>query len=149
MRSILILGATLAIVTVGFAPAPAAPAVTVVKVQLQDPSTADDLKTMEMKLDRNTVPAGQVRFEATNASKGLVHEMIVVKTDQEPSTFPYDAKKDKVIEAKVKSLGEVSELQPGKSGKLTLNLKAGAYILYCNQGGHVHQGMWTHFTVTP
>jgi uncharacterized cupredoxin-like copper-binding protein len=133
----------------GTAPAPAAMTVTVVKVELQDSSTADGLKTMQMKLDRNTVPAGRVRFVATNESKGLVHEMIVVKTDQEPSTLPYDAKKDEVIEAKVKSLGEVPELQPGKSGTLTVNLKPGAYILYCNQAGHVHQGMWTHFTVTP
>ena len=110
---------------------PALAATTVVKVQLQDPSTSDGLKTMQMKLDHDTVQTGKVSFDATNESKGLVHEMIVVKTDQDPSTFPYDAKKDEVVEAKVKSLGEVSELQRGKSGKLTLNLKPGSYVLYC------------------
>ena len=68
---------------------------------------------MQMKLDHDTVPAGRVSFDATNESKGLVHEMIVVKTDQDPSTFLYDAKKDEVIEAKVKRLGEVSELKAG------------------------------------
>jgi uncharacterized cupredoxin-like copper-binding protein len=67
----------------------------------------------------------------------------------EKQSEPLACEKDKVIEAKVNSLGEVSELQPGKFGKLTVNLKPGAYILFCNQGGHVHQGMWTHFTVTP
>ena len=128
---------------------PALAATTVVKVQLQDPSTSDGLKTMQMKLDHDTVQTGKVSFDATNESKGLVHEMIVVKTDQDPSTFPYDAKKDEVVEAKVKSVGEVSELQPGKSGKLMLNLKPGSYVLYCNQGGHMHQGMWARFTVTP
>jgi uncharacterized cupredoxin-like copper-binding protein len=116
-------------------------------VELQDPSSDEDLKNMRMKLDHDAIPAGQVRFETTNESKGLVHEMIVVKTDQDPSTFAYDAKKDAVIEAKVKNLGEVSELQPGKSGKLTVNLKPGSYVLYCNQAGHMHQGMWTRFTV--
>ena len=73
--------------------------------------------------------------------------MILVETDQEPSSFPYDSRKDEVIESKVKSLGEVSELKPGKSGHLSVNLKPGSYILYCNQGGHVHQGMWARLTV--
>ena len=151
MRSTLILSTAMAALLniSGSAPASAAAALTVVKVQLHDPSTADDLKKMEMKLDRDTVPAGRVRFDATNESKGLVHEMIVLKTDQDPSTLPYDAKKDRVVEAKVKSLGEVSELQPGKSGTVTLDLKPGSYTLYCNQAGHMHQGMWTHLTVTP
>jgi uncharacterized cupredoxin-like copper-binding protein len=117
-------------------------------VELQDPSTADGITSMQMKLDHDSVPAGQVRFEAVNASKNLVHEMIVVKTDQDPSSFPYDAKKDEVIESKVKSLGEVSELKPGKSGHLAVNLRPGSYILYCNQAGHMHQGMWARFTVT-
>jgi uncharacterized cupredoxin-like copper-binding protein len=126
----------------------AAKAATTVKVELQDPSTADGVKSMQMKLDRDSVPAGRVRFEATNESKGLVHEMIVVKTDQDPSSFPYDAKKDEVIEKKVKSLGEVSELKPGKSGQLSVNLKPGSYVLYCNQAGHMHQGMWARLTVT-
>jgi uncharacterized cupredoxin-like copper-binding protein len=147
MRWNLLYGAATMLVVLSVVPSLAA--TSVVKVELQDPSTSDDLKNMQMKLDHDTVPAGQVRFEATNESKGLVHEMIVVKTDQDPSTFPYDAKKDEVIEAKVKSLGEVSELKSGKSGKLTLNLKPGSYVLYCNQAGHMHQGMWAHFTVTP
>jgi uncharacterized cupredoxin-like copper-binding protein len=147
MRWNLLYGAATMLVV--FSVVPSLAATSVVKVELQDPSTSDDLKNMQMKLDHDTVPAGQVRFEATNESKGLVHEMIVVKTDQDPSTFPYDAKKDEVIEAKVKSLGEVSELKSGKSGKLTLNLKPGSYVLYCNQAGHMHQGMWAHFTVTP
>lgn len=134
-----------AITMMGYSPAKAA---TTVKVELQDPSTADGIKSMQMKLDHDSVPAGEVRFEAANESKGLVHEMIVVKTDQDPASFPYDAKKDEVIESKVKSLGEVSELKPGKSGHLSVNLKPGTYILYCNQAGHLHQGMWTRFTVT-
>jgi uncharacterized cupredoxin-like copper-binding protein len=135
-------------IALGVAPSFAA-ATTVVKVKLKDPSTAEDVKAMQMTLDHDSVPAGQIRFEATNESKGLVHEMIVVNTDQDPSTFPYDAKNDKVVEGKVKSLGEVSELKPGKSGKLAVNLKPGSYVLYCNQGGHMHQGMWARFTVTP
>lgn len=103
---------------------------------------------MQMKLDHDSVPAGEVRFEAVNEFKSLVHEMILAKTDQDPSTFPYDAKKDEVIELMLKSLGEVAELKPGKSGHLSLRLKPASYVLYCNQAGHAHGGMWARFTVT-
>jgi hypothetical protein len=44
--------------------------------------------------------------------------------------------------------GEVSELDPGKSGSVTVALKAGKYLLICNVPGHFGAGMWTEFTVT-
>jgi uncharacterized cupredoxin-like copper-binding protein len=119
-----------------------------VNVELQDQSTSDDIKGMQMKLDHDTVVTGPVRFKVTNESKSLVHEMIVLKTDTDPSAFPYDSKKDEAVESKLKSLGEVSEMKPGKSGSLTLKMKPGSYILYCNQAGHLHGGMWSRFTVT-
>src|SRR5581483_11062830 len=96
--------------------ASAAQAATTVKVELLDPSTSPAIKSMEMKPDRTSAPAGQVTFQVHNASASLVHEMIVVKTDAPPSALPYDKKKDEVEEDKIKSLGEVSELPPGKSG---------------------------------
>jgi uncharacterized cupredoxin-like copper-binding protein len=119
---------------------------TVVKVELQDDGT---MKTMQMKMDHASVKAGPVTFQVTNESKSLVHEMLVIPTSLEASALPYDAKKDVFIESKVESLGEVEELQPGTSGQLTLELKAGLYLLACNQPGHLHAGMWTKFTVNP
>jgi uncharacterized cupredoxin-like copper-binding protein len=47
----------------------------------------------------------------------------------------------------VHSLGEISELKPGARGKLTLNLKAGTYLLLCNQPGHYKAGMSTKLVV--
>ena len=117
---------------------------TVVKVELQDDGT---MKNMQMKMDHASVKAGPVTFQVTNESKSLVHEMLVIPTSLEASALPYDAKKDVFIESKVESLGEVEELQPGTSGQLTLELKAGLYLLACNQPGHLHAGMWTKFTV--
>jgi uncharacterized cupredoxin-like copper-binding protein len=122
-------------------------ATTIVNVELGDTSTADGVQGMEMKLDRNAANAGTVTFHVTNDSKGLVHEMIVIRGDSAPSALPYDAKEDRVIESKVKSLGEVSELPPGKSGSLTLKMAPGKYLLICNQPGHLHMGMWSSFTV--
>jgi uncharacterized cupredoxin-like copper-binding protein len=77
-----------------------------------------------------------------------VHELIVLQTDLDVSQLPYDPRKGKVLENQLKSLGEVEELKPGKSGKLTLSLKPGPYVLMCNQSGHWHAGMWAKFTVT-
>ena len=133
---------TLAVVASG------AQAATTVKVELQDPSTGPAIKGMQMTPDRTSAPAGQVTFQVHNASTSLVHEMIVVKTDAPPSALPYDKKKDEVEEDKIKSLGEVSELPPGKSGSLTLDLKPGAYLLFCNQPGHLQGGMQARFEVT-
>ena len=121
---------------------------TIVKVELQDTTTSDALQGMHMKLDHDSVKAGSVTFRVTNESKALIHEMLVIRTNLPVTALPYDPKKDKFIESKVKSLGEVEEMQPGTSGQLTLNLKPGDYLLTCNQPGHLHAGMWSKFTVT-
>ena len=75
--------------------------------------------------------------------------MLVIPTNLAVTALPYDPKRDKFIENKVKSLGEVEGLHTGTSGQLTLNLKPGNYLLTCNQPGHLHAGMWSKFTVTP
>jgi uncharacterized cupredoxin-like copper-binding protein len=41
----------------------------------------------------------------------------------------------------------VSELDPGKSGALTITLEPGLYLLFCNVPGHFISGMWTTITV--
>ena len=62
--------------------------------------------------------------------------------------FPYNSSESRVDEDKmVGVLGEVSELEPGKTGALRLDLKPGKYLLFCNIPGHFTSGMWTIFTV--
>jgi uncharacterized cupredoxin-like copper-binding protein len=39
-------------------------------------------------------------------------------------------------------------MQPGGHGKLTLRLKPGRYMLFCNVPGHYAGGQHTVFTVT-
>jgi len=57
--------------------------------------------------------------------------------------LPYLPDELRVDEDAATHLGEVSELDPGQSGALTLTLKPGSYILYCNIPGHYVMGMWT------
>jgi len=49
----------------------------------------------------------------------------------------------------VRRLGEIPDLAPGKTGTLTVDLKPGSYVLFCNQPGHYHDGMSTVLTVVP
>lgn len=104
-------------------------------------------RTMGITATPDTVPAGEVTFEVVNDSKETVHEMIVapIKTINKP--LPYSKQDMRVEEEKAGHLGEVSELNPGASGALRLNMKPGTYILYCNIPGHYVLGMWTLFHV--
>ena len=140
--------------------APQAFADSVVKVTLDD-TTGDinpDLKlgmgmsgdmaksTMSLKAQPASVPAGVVTFQVLNASKGTVHEMILAAVADTSKQMPYVANESRVDEDKAGDLGEVSELDPGKSGELKVTLKPGTYLLYCNVPGHYMSGMWTTIT---
>lgn len=94
-----------------------------------------------------TVPAGEVTFMASNRSSDLTHEMILIKVTDPHMPLPYMAADGKINEDAAHHLGEVSELDPGKSGKLTMKLDPGTYMLLCNVPGHYMAGMWTTITV--
>jgi uncharacterized cupredoxin-like copper-binding protein len=102
--------------------------------------------TMGIMLDNKSAKAGEVTFKVTNSSKDTVHEMLVLAVPAD-GKLPYDEKDAKFDEDKAGSLGEVEELDPGKSGELTLNLKQGKYVLSCNVANHFANGMWTTLTV--
>jgi uncharacterized cupredoxin-like copper-binding protein len=97
---------------------------------------------MGLDVDQGSVAAGEVTFEAINSSKETIHEMIVAPIASEDVVMPYNVNENRVDEDASGSLGEVEELDPGKSGKVTLTLKSGLYLLYCNIPGHFMAGMW-------
>ena len=141
--------AALLTMALSFALSPIAYAATaqIVAVTLQDPSVDPSSSGMVIKADTTKVKAGRVTFEAVNRSKDLVHEVLVVPAPPDGTELPYDTKTSTIIEKRVHSLGEISELKPGARGKLTLNLKAGTYLLLCNQPGHYKAGMSTKLVV--
>lgn len=104
---------------------------------------------MGVKLDKVSVPAGKITFDVTNDSKDIIHEFMVSPVAAGQTDLPYTADETRVDEEKAGHLGEVAELDPGKSGSLTLDLAPGTYIAYCNIPGHFVDGMWTMLTVTP
>jgi uncharacterized cupredoxin-like copper-binding protein len=102
---------------------------------------------MAIKLDKTIVTAGKVTFVVKNVSKETIHEMLVAPIKDKDAQLPFVEADNKVDEEKSGDLGEVSELDPGKSGVLTLELKPGLYVLFCNVPGHYSAGMWTTLTV--
>lgn len=150
--------------TLALSTGPSVACAAVVHVSLWDKgpesATADEAHPMQMgsgadmkmamlgaKTDVRTVKAGTVTFDVSNISKDIVHEMILapVPTD---GVMPYLANDYKVDEEAAIHLGEVSELAPGQTGKLTVDLTPGKYVLFCNIPGHFIGGMWTEITVT-
>ena len=105
--------------------------------------------TMGVKTSPAEAKAGVVTFKVTNDSKDTIHEMIVIYLEDPTKLLPYLDDEKRVDEDKAGDKGEVSELDPGKSGSLTINLKAGTYLLICNVPGHYAAGMWATFTVKP
>jgi uncharacterized cupredoxin-like copper-binding protein len=100
-------------------------------------------------LTTNHVKAGRVRFQVKNVSTNEDHELLLVKTDLAPTDFPMDASGVRVDEDKFKGLKELGDVHPGKSRNTTLSLKAGKYVLFCNEEGHFKAGMYTAFTIEP
>jgi len=74
--------------------------------------------------------------------------MIVMYLAEPGKPLPYIDAESRVDEDKAGDNGEVSELDPGVSGALTVALQPGKYVLICNVPGHYSAGMWTEFEVT-
>jgi uncharacterized cupredoxin-like copper-binding protein len=108
--------------------------------------------------DPATVPAGTVKFTAKN-NDDQEHELVVLRTDLAADKLPFDKATGKVNEdvAGIENLGEIEDIEHGKSGELTLDLTAGKYVLVCNIAekeadgkieSHYGEGMHFAFTVT-
>lgn len=115
------------------------------------PAAGKDLSkvTMGIAVSQETVKAGEITFEVLNSSTDTIHEMIVARLKDLTQVFPYIPNESRVDEDRLETLGEVSELEPGQTGGLRLDLKPGNYLLFCNIPGHFMAGMWTIFSVTP
>lgn len=119
----------------------------VIMIKLQDGSGAQSITGMAMTIDPSTVRAGRVTLQAVNESKELVHEVLVVPAPRSGTQLLYDTEHDRVVERRAHPLGEIADLKPSMTGKLTLTLKPGTYLLLCNQPGHYKAGMSTALIV--
>lgn len=86
-----------------------------------------------------SVPAGKVEFTARNVGQ-VPHELMVERMPMvmDASGLP---KEDA-------AQGMIEDMAPGQTGHMTLTLKPGRYMLFCNLPGHYAAGQHTMFTVT-
>jgi uncharacterized cupredoxin-like copper-binding protein len=99
-------------------------------------------------LSTDHVKPGKVVFNVKNISTGEDHELLLATVDS-PDALPMDASGARVDEDKLKGLKELGDVHPGKGRSTTLTLKAGKYLLFCNEAGHFKAGMYAAFTVAP
>lgn len=67
--------------------------------------------------------------------------MVLVKLKSADQKIDVIASKHRVDEKQLKSLGEVSDLEPGMDRQLKAKLAPGYYLLLCNIKGHYEAGM--------
>ena len=104
------------------------------------------LKEWSLTPDKTSVPAGGVTFTATNDGS-FEHEMIVIKTGLAADALPIaGGAVDEGAAGDV--IDEIPAFASGATETLTVDLGPGAYVLFCNVGGHYQQGVRSAFTVT-
>lgn len=85
--------------------------------------------------------AGKVTFVVRNTGK-VMHELVVVRTSKPAGSLLKGKEADETG-----AVGEVGELKPGATKKLTLTLGRGHYALLCNLPGHYLAGQFADFYV--
>jgi hypothetical protein len=96
-----------------------------------------------------TIKAGKTDLTITNVGVAP-HELLVFKSDLDPSAYPTDAAGDiKEEGAGVKLVSDGDNIDPAGSQTLSIDLAPGKYIFVCNIAGHFKQGMFTVVTVAP
>jgi uncharacterized cupredoxin-like copper-binding protein len=102
------------------------------------------LNSFSIKLDQASLPAGMVRFNATNAAN-VKHELVLLRTDAPDDKLPVSADGEASENGKV---GEIEEFAgPNVTRSHTFALTSGHYVLICNISGHYQQGMHVGFSV--
>ncbi|AIO65440.1 plastocyanin/azurin family copper-binding protein [Burkholderia oklahomensis] len=101
-----------------------------------------------IQLEAHSVKAGRVTLDVKNAAgNDMKHELVVLKTDLADNALPVS--KGQVLEHKLKKIGEVEDIAPGKSKRMSFKLAPGHYALICNKPGHYEAGMHTALVVEP
>ena len=99
-------------------------------------------------LSTNHIKPGKVVFNVKNISTDEDHELLLAKAAS-PDALPMDESGARIDEDKLQGLKELGDVHPGKMRSTTLTLKAGNYMLFCNEAGHFKAGMYATFTVAP
>jgi uncharacterized cupredoxin-like copper-binding protein len=114
----------------------------------QDGATTIDVGLTEFSVSpsASTAAAGTVTFNVSSDG-AIVHNLRVVRTDEDPDALPVDDGTFTVIEADVEVVASSANLETGETEELVADLESGSYVLICNIPTHYDAGMFTAFTV--
>jgi uncharacterized cupredoxin-like copper-binding protein len=107
-------------------------------------------KDFSISLAKSSADAGDITFHVTNNGPST-HEFVVFKTDLAEDALPTTKENGAVIVDEsgqgVEHIDEIEDITKGSSEDLTVNLKAGKYVVICNLPTHYQLGMHAAFTV--
>jgi uncharacterized cupredoxin-like copper-binding protein len=109
-----------------------------------EPGPAVTVRMSEFAFDPQdaVAKAGKVKITAPNDGKST-HELVVLRTNADPAKLPM--KGGEVDEST--SVGEIADVEAGKTKSTTLDLAAGRYVMVCALPGHYQSGMYGTLTV--
>lgn len=106
------------------------------------------MEEWNIKLSTTSVPVGKVTFDVVNQGK-LEHELVILKTGLAIASLQMRAEDSKKVdeEAGAENIGEIEDIEPGKTKSETFDLAPGKYVLICNVAEHYKSGMAVAFEV--
>jgi caa(3)-type oxidase subunit IV len=104
--------------------------------------------SFQIQFSQYTAQAGPVTFHIVNGADDMLHEFILIQSDQPADQLPTDDTTGRVKEDAVTIITSAEDIPPSQSRNVTVNLAAGHYVIVCNLPGHYEQGMRVDFNVT-
>ena len=98
-------------------------------------------KEFKLTPSATSVKAGTVTFKIKNTG-AIDHTFLIVKTSLAASKLPQKSQR-----VTLKPLKQAGPFKPGKGGTVTLTLKPGTFVLYCNVAGHYKAGQYARLVV--
>jgi len=114
------------------------------------PATGPAVSLTEWKvIVAGTIKSGKIDLAISNVG-AIPHELLVFKSNRDPSAYPTDAAGNiKEEGAGVALVSDGDNIDPGGSQARTINLEPGKYLFVCNIPGHFKAGMFAVVTVAP
>ncbi len=108
---------------------------------------AATLTDKEITLDSAAVSGGSMILSVRNSGT-VVHSLVLLKTNLAHDKIPADPNDSSKADERG-SVWSSGQLPVGQAKDFTLDLKAGKYVLICNEPAHYIVGMHTALTVNP
>jgi uncharacterized cupredoxin-like copper-binding protein len=108
------------------------------------------LTDSSVELATPRVSAGRTRLTVTNDGP-LTHEIVIARTSRVATDLPLEADGLAADQAHhdLSELREIETIQLHDTESLTVDLRPGHYVLFCNMAGHYPAGMTADLEVVP